>query len=225
MDIASINSKVMKLWESQEITTRLPHIYPENLKTNCLLFIGMNPSFSRRGYQEILRNTDYKDILDELDDFVKFRKLSEVQMNLHMEIEKIAKEEYRYFSKFKDIAKQTGLEWEHIDLLFVRDTNQQNVERLLREKNEFILNQVTLSIDLIELIDPVIIVVENAFASKFLKERLKLKWDENKGVHMYNEKPVFLSGMLTGQRALDLGSYKRLIWHINYVNQHQFKVK
>jgi len=29
--------------------------------------------------------------------------------------------------------------------------------------------------------------------------------------------PVFFTSMLTGQRALDLGSYERLIWHILFV--------
>jgi hypothetical protein len=28
--------------------------------------------------------------------------------------------------------------------------------------------------------------------------------------------PIFFTSMLTGQRALDKGSYARLIWHIKY---------
>jgi hypothetical protein len=31
--------------------------------------------------------------------------------------------------------------------------------------------------------------------------------------------PIFFSSMLSGQRALDTGSEKRLIWHIKRVNR------
>ena len=36
---------------------------------------------------------------------------------------------------------------------------------------------------------------------------------------------VFFSGMLSGQRALDLGSYDRLKWHMKAVNEGRRMVK
>jgi len=34
---------------------------------------------------------------------------------------------------------------------------------------------------------------------------------------MLKNVPIFFTSMLTGQRALDNGSFERLIWHINFV--------
>jgi len=42
-------------------------------------------------------------------------------------------------------------------------------------------------------------------------------WDEELGTYTYKNNPFFFTSMLTGQRALDNGSFKRLIWHINFV--------
>jgi hypothetical protein len=53
------------------------------------------------------------------------------------------------------------------------------------------------------------------------------EFDENLGTHKIvnnselENVPVFFTSMLSGQRALDNGSYQRLIWHIKYVlNKH-----
>jgi hypothetical protein len=44
-------------------------------------------------------------------------------------------------------------------------------------------------------------------------------WDEMLGTHTYKNNPFFFTSMLTGQRALDNGSFQRLIWHINQVKK------
>ena len=44
-------------------------------------------------------------------------------------------------------------------------------------------------------------------------------WNEDFGTYFYRNIPFFFSSMLTGQRALDNGSYERLIWQINYVKR------
>lgn len=49
------------------------------------------------------------------------------------------------------------------------------------------------------------------------------KFDNNIGTHIITEPeilasvPVFFTSMLSGQRALDIGSFERLKWHINKV--------
>ena len=70
-------------------------------------------------------------------------------------------------------------------------------------------------------ISPRVIVVFNALASKIIQEKQNIgknNWNDEKGydeiVIKGNKVPIFFSGMLTGQRALDDGSYKRLEWHI-----------
>ena len=71
---------------------------------------------------------------------------------------------------------------------------------------------------------PRAIVVVNALASHLIRTGRALgalDYDEELGVAMYKigEKrvPVFYSGMLSGARTIDNGSFDRLIWHIKYV--------
>jgi hypothetical protein len=72
--------------------------------------------------------------------------------------------------------------------------------------------------EVIEESQPRGIVVVNAQASVLYKSNNHLAFDEHRGY--YPQKlagrnvPVFLSGMLTGQRALDRFSFERLRWHI-----------
>ena len=131
------------------------------------------------------------------------------------------------------------MRWSHIDLLFVRWTNQKEVEQIMSEKNgvEFLWKQLLISKQIIEESNPKIIVVNNSFARKLLgfDKSIKngqvfdiwmgfdFKFDNKIGTYritnneILNGTPVFFTSMLTGQRALDNGSYERLIWHINYV--------
>jgi hypothetical protein len=46
-------------------------------------------------------------------------------------------------------------------------------------------------------------------------------WNEDFGTYTYKNNAFFFTSMLTGQRALDNGSYQRLIWHINKVKNKQ----
>lgn len=46
-------------------------------------------------------------------------------------------------------------------------------------------------------------------------------WDEGFGTYIYKNNVFFFTSMLTGQRALDNGSYQRLIWQINFVKDKQ----
>lgn len=162
----------------------------------AILFIGINPSFSGK----------------------HLIKVSHFYNNVQQG------EVYSYFRKFQDIAIKTNQKWAHLDLLFVRETNQKNVEKIFLHKHgkEFIGAQLDLSKKIIESAEPKVIVVSNAFARVLIQSRFKSVFDDNIGTHKIIENlhlaniPIFFTSMLTGQRALDLGSYERLIWHINY---------
>jgi len=80
-------------------------------------------------------------------------------------------------------------------------------------------------------IKPMIIIVSNAFVRDVFKGNTNVKPgftlnDEEKTIKEYGtplvssplkDIPIFFTSMLSGQRALDLGSFDRLIWHIKYV--------
>ena len=97
---------------------------------------------------------------------------------------------------------------------------------------DFIIEQLKISRKIISQSNPKIIVVSNTKARNYLKNEsnkifigFEFEPDEDLGTDVIinnensklNGVPVFFTSMLTGQRALDNGSYERLIWHINYV--------
>lgn len=132
---------------------------------------------------------------------------------------------YQYFKKFQDTSKKTKLKWTHLDLLFIRETNQKNIEAIARTEIgwDFCQKQLEISKQIIQETKPKIIVVSNAYARRLFEIYFKCSFDNNIGTfrivenEFLNNTPVFFTSMLTGQRALDLGSYERLIWHINFV--------
>lgn len=165
-----------------------------------ILFIGINPSYSEK-------KTEIKE---------SFFYSNNQQEEVH-----------QYFKKFQDIGAKTNIEWSHLDLLYLRETKQENVKEIFKNKigNEFLSKQLAISKSIIEQSKPRVIVVSNAYARDlFLTEcEFTTKFDDTIGTHKvvnndYLEGiPVFFTSMLTGQRALDNGSYDRLVWHIKQV--------
>lgn len=191
---------------------------PEKLKKNVLLFVGINPSFTNG-------NTipDDKKAID----FYTLDTQSDNQIP--------------YFKKFKEFADYCGTDWDHLDLLFIRETNQKVIEDLTYVRPDgvdFIGKQLDISFSILKELEPKAIVVANAFASEFFG-KMKSKhgvfdkiwqgysfdfekdFDTELGTYTIplNGKrvPIFFSGMLSGQRALDLGSLERLMWGVKRV--------
>jgi len=171
----------------------------DDIEYNSLMFIGINPS-----YNGIPGNLFYN--------------------NSHGET-------HKYFKKFIEISSEVGLNWSHLDLLFLRETNQKEVKSLGENNlgHVFYDEQLKIAKKIIETTKPKIIVVNNTYArdllhsQSFTTPKYDFEFDENIGTdrivnnEILNKVPIFFTSMLTGQRALDLGSYKRLIWHIKYV--------
>jgi hypothetical protein len=171
---------------------------------NALLFIGINPSYSEK---RAVNNPPS----------IIFQKLEEIKA-------------YKYFKKFEEISKEVKIEWTHLDLFYFQHTNQKFVTHLQRSSDQtraFLNDQLVVTKKILNSVKPRIIVINNAQAgdiymnNEILNYKNKLEFDEQYGTYILNDKdskiPVFFTSMLTGQRALDLGSYKRLIWHINFV--------
>lgn len=223
--INQINEEIIALWENQSEPPELaPKLYSK-LKKGTLLFIGLNPSFSEEAFKNVLGSDKrFTIILEDIRLFYQLvqNKVDRTKISSYKEINNLFKS-YKYFNKFIDLSNKTGLEWEHIDLLFIRKTKQEKVidGRKLKKKSlpTFIQEQIGKSMRIMKLLKPVLVVVENATASRIIQQKENLKWDNSLGTYIWDSTPVFLSGMLTGQRALDLGSYDRLAWHINRVKK------
>lgn len=119
------------------------------------------------------------------------------------------------------------MQWSHLDLLFIRQTDQKIVKSIFSETigKEFLEKQLVISKSIIEKSKPKIIIVSNAYARDLFIKHCKIEtiFDEELGTHRIinnshlKDTPVFFTSMLTGQRTLDDGSYERLIWHIKFV--------
>lgn len=188
-------------------------IAPETIRQGCdILFLGMNSSFDGKIFNSPIEwySSEWE----------------------------YAKGDY--FSKFKEIQDECNASCAHLDILFFRETNQNFIKSLMKDEKglNFLAKQIAISKELIEHSKPRIILVANAFVKKFLgfdknPEGTKGVWmnydfikpfDNKIGTsrfitensNLYNV-PVFFTSMLSGQRALDRGSYERLIWHIKFV--------
>lgn len=189
-----------KKFDSIEIKER-GFAVQDNIEHNALMFIGINPSYGG------------------VPDCVFYE-------NSHGEI-------HKYFKKFKEISLKVGINWTHLDLLFVRETSQNVVKISDRSKigHDFIDEQLKVSKKIIELSKPLILVVNNTYArdllisDSFSTSKYEFEFDEVLGTErivnheILSGTPVFFTSMLTGQRALDLGSYRRLVWHIIHVKK------
>lgn len=226
------NKDLILLWTKyfgpQNAKELIPLFYPP-LKTKSLLFIGLNPSFNELNIAKIIRGTKYEGL--NLKEFYSWD-CEKCDIEKAVAIENEADIKYlKYTGKFKDIISYLSLSsiettYEHIDLFFARQTSQNNFkERILSngKLNDFALDQLKISYSLIEHSNPSAIVVVNALSSQYIREYWPIfknteEFQEDLGFHTITLKdtkiPIFFSSMLTGQRALDNGSYERLKWHI-----------
>ncbi|WP_272151120.1 hypothetical protein [Tenacibaculum aiptasiae] len=171
---------------------------------NSILFVGINPSFSGNDPGSYF-----------------------IHLNQDGQNPGKGGETYPYFKKFVEIAKLFNLQWSHQDVLFLRETKQANVGKIHKQKNgdKFIEEQLKISKEIIIKSKPKVIVISNTQARYYMKGEMgfKFEFDPNLGTRKIvsppelKDTPVFFTSMLTGQRALDLGSYERLIWHIGSV--------
>jgi len=223
------NDRVLDLWQKfKDIPVlnengceyRKSPLLPKMVKKNAILFIGMNPAFSKKRKDEI-RKTEiefYQIISDDIKDIT-------------------------YFEKFKDIASYcNNAEWTHLDLFFLRETSQDVIEELSFKNVDFLQAQLDISFEIINKATPKIIVVSNSLAAEFFGKKkqkhsffdkiwlgfnLDFEKDFNKEIGTYKIKisgkdtPIIFSGMLSGQRALDLGSLERLKWQIKRILDSQ----
>lgn len=211
-----ISEKLTNLWAefSENGFAKIPPLSVSEIPKNSILFIGLNPSLSE---SEKLR-------LIESNVKVEFYKHNSEKKNNH-----------KYFHKFIDIAEQTNQTWGHFDLLFIRETKQDNIVKLIGDKRgiDFIYRQIAISKLVLEKVieeaKPKLFIVNNTLSRKFLgKDKvnnnnvwmdLDFVWDNKIGTYRYKNIPFYFTSMLTGQRALDLGSYERLIWQIKLVTE------
>ena len=242
--VKDVNEKIWNLWQDTPEKIRgnlIPYIYRPYMIAGSgtgkkkILFIGFNPSFSKKAltgiYKKILKRhkqpRSFRDIrmLYKWESEYSRSKLMESTIPRDVfEAEKMALDwygPYDYFAKPYEIAKEFGAKAAHIDLFFVRDTDQKKIEKSYVGPYDFYARQLLESLRLIEMSKPDVIVVINAAACRIFKlfhEKRIAEAKEDVGFSLYRIKknkyaPLLFSGMLSGGH-LDNGSYGRLKWHI-----------
>jgi hypothetical protein len=203
------NSQLLKLWGSfsdrDKLTRRWPLLY-NPLKKECLLFVGLNPSWNENWLREAwVRVQAEKNefprsgILDPIGLFEwdgsdpSQLKKEDIQ---DVDSVAVAKGEedglYPYFKEMARIANHVNMKnrWSHIDLFAVRERSQRELRRLLEigsdglGESAFARRQLEISLELLERLQPMVVVVANALASAILR-------------HRWAEKEVLLTGVVT----------------------------
>ena len=208
----------MEIWEAypQHRNTRMPSII-NNIEPDSIVYCGINPSFSTRGFNTMFKETRFHNI--DPTTFYDYDNRASYSLDDSLEIDELAIERHPYFTKMKDIGTQTGYCIQPTDLFHIRETDQKKVKKMIfkpktEELNDFGKKQFELTLETILSSNPKCILVANALASNIVLSELNLKFNNKIGTYTFKNIPVFLSSMLTGQRALDNHTYKRLVWQI-----------
>jgi hypothetical protein len=221
-----INSKIFALWKKRFAASDKVYapIFYDDFKTGGILFVGMNPSFNPRGISKMMHGTEFNEM--EPATFYSWSTAMSDPAHIDTSIRfgRLVHEEYAFFKRMHEIAKECGTYFQHIDLFVYRMTKQSEFLRLVRDKrrvlNELGSDQLDIFLEALNEIHPAVIVVSNAGSCGIVREYFKdkLSFDEDSGFHWLDldsgKVPIFFSSMLSGQRALDTGSYERLKWHI-----------
>jgi hypothetical protein len=230
VDVKSlIEPKLNEIWQNpeyhrnseiQEVIQR-GYLAHSQIPVDTIVFVGINPSFDKNQRSVVSK--------------------SEGRWGEFTDLKQEDNEYQKYFGKFEGIAanlKQTwdSIKWTHIDMLYFRETKQSFIKDVLMKDElgrRFIAEQLEITKTIIEKITPKILVVSNTAARDFFVDKdgsfgykfnYKLLFNNDLGTHILeldsNGKvkkiPTFFTSMLTGQRALDNGSFERLQWHIEF---------
>jgi len=237
MENKKINSKIMKLWRKhkEKFNKVFPTLYPEFNK-NQILFIGFNASMNDNIINKVL-----KEIKKDIKNKEKYKNLdmnncfnpNDSDKEFIVLFEKAVRKEgmCQYFNKFHKFDNN----FDHIDLFYFRMTSQKDANDVIGIKkdndgnitkiNKFGEEQLKITFGIINEAEPRCIVVANALASDIMLsyEPFKSKIDKSRfekfGYDYYDVNgkkiPIVFSSMLSGQRALDNHSFRRLKWLIN----------
>lgn len=222
MKLAEINNKLLEIWTKQfdgksDVYGPIMHQQPN---PKGLVFVGLNPSMSTKGWKKILKDTQHSN-LDVLQ-LLKWPRPQNYDLAEECAIESLSRQKYDFYALHRTLAAAVNRHWEHLDLFFYRRTKQDEMEHLVLGKNhklnDFGESQMKLFEAMLELSQPAAVIIVNASAGRLYKQQRRIHFDPTLGCYMdkfgATTFPVFISGMLTGGRALDVFSRERLFWQV-----------
>jgi len=156
-----INEKLEKIWYERYFMESEPiaPLYQEKILKNQITFLSLNPSLLPKDRENATRGF-YPHPPFILDCFKE-------------------KAEYVFFQKFYDLGKKLNQSWAMLDLLYERDSTQENLERkynpkvIVEKDKKFIQGQIQLTFEILKKLNPKVVVVSNAGVDKFIHWNLK----------------------------------------------------
>lgn len=192
----NVDKQLEAIWSKQYGSEEvISPIFPLELGVNCVTYLSLNPSLPPNS---LAKKGNYPDNPYPL---ISWEKESA---------------DYKFFKKFYELGNEIK-PWTVLDLLYERDSKQDNLEikynlKTIDEKDkEFLLEQINLTFKILKSINPLVVVVSNAFANKLIHENireLKLKQElpsiENNYVYKINGIPFITNeSKFLGSRYLE----------------------
>lgn len=155
-----VDKKLEKIWSeyfNDDIKSIAP-LFQEEMIKNSVTFLSLNPSL-RPNNDAVL---DFKPQTYPIIDYKK----------------DIRAEKIPFFYKFYEIGENVKQPWTLLDLLYERDSVQSNLElkynpKTISEKDKkFLQSQIKLTFEILENLNPKVVVVSNSWTEKFIHANL-----------------------------------------------------
>jgi hypothetical protein len=250
-DIGAINDALVEIWrehadgikgglswqdetkpfKTHTMELRCPLQYPK-LDVGGIVFVGFNPSFSQKGWANVLKKARAKGDAPKGDGEYLIKAFdadcSDASLKNVAKLEELAHDHLDFFKFHRLASAKLEPHWTHLDLFAWRHTNQSEAKHLLVDEETankpFAKAQLEVFDALLKLAKPRAVVITNATASRVYLAHRKIKetFNASKGHYLdtidgVGPVPVLPAGMLTGQRALDVYSRQRLLWQLGQV--------
>ena len=237
--VNAVNDSLIALWGFQSPPPDLWPLLYEDVTSNGLVSVGLNPSFSddkSKGWSHIKDVERLQDVWHSPRAHFKWNpqdrsSFCKEKTNL---VERYARERHPFFAPIRKlhqtVTRNRSMEWQHIDMFFLRETDHHRLQGTVFDrypKEEQPLKLTTFGAaqfccfeQLLEASEPLVIVIFNALASRLYKQtrHATLRSDTARGCMVDRiaggEVPVLFSGFPT---YMDHFSRERLEWHIGHV--------
>lgn len=232
MTIQILNEEIMTLFNSNPgITDYFPTFLQESPREGGILFVGYNPSRSKRNDPKIVRAAE----LTHIKDWDAYCKKDNIKFKIEdsNKFDSVAGKNAGFFSRFNTIVEETNkllntsLHRAHMDLFFIREAMQKNLDNVIfQDKKQVILTpfaeeQFDLQWKYMEdYVKPRFIVVANANSAKIISSYKHHLIDsslfEANGFSMIKlngrKVPIILTAHISGIRSIDNGTFEILKW-------------
>ena len=157
----NITNRLTDVWSKYENNeySKFGPLMPEKSIKNVVTFLSLNPSlppqFLKSAKEDGMKATSYP--------FTDFRN---------------KEKPYPFFKKFYQIGNEINEPWTSIDLLYIRDSDQENILKMYKnmEARNFIYEQVQITLDLLVEMEPKLVIVSNSLVENIL---LNYSFNEN----------------------------------------------